>query len=195
MVVIFIIAIFSAILVADFPRIKKQFSLSRAAYKLGQDVRRVEDLGLSGVQVSDRESPIGFVKGYGIFFDLSQKVNSYLIYADVADGTGESNQQFDGSFLSSMCQENTEWQTDCIVEIINLTNENQDLVIKNIENINGRSVSINFSPPNPDIKINNICDSTTCGSVNNISIVLGLAFDEESQRKVIVNKIGMIEVQ
>ena len=52
-VVMVIVTMFSMILIADFPKILRQFAISRASYKLSQDIRRTEDLGLSGVQIGD----------------------------------------------------------------------------------------------------------------------------------------------
>jgi type II secretory pathway pseudopilin PulG len=82
-VVIFIIALFSAIVIADFPTIQKHFALSRASYQLAQDLRKIQDLGLSGVQTKDMIGNTISVQGYGIYINTSQSREQYVMYADV----------------------------------------------------------------------------------------------------------------
>ncbi|OGZ90402.1 MAG: hypothetical protein A2528_02360 [Candidatus Staskawiczbacteria bacterium RIFOXYD2_FULL_37_9] len=188
-VVIFIIGIFSVILVADFPTIQKQFALSRATYKLGQDIRKTEDLGLSGVQITDK------VKGYGIYFNLQNSpAVKYLIYADI-----DGNQEFDGNFLTGFCSDDS--GEDCIIEIVDISEESKSLYIDRIENIDNPVsgfTSVNFSPPNPTVKISNIinmCQGDLCQYADRIGIVLKLNSDDSLERTVFVNKSGMIEVR
>ena len=96
-VVIFIIAIFSLIIIADFPGIEKQYALSNATYKLAQDFRRVQDLGLSGIQLLDADGNQINVQGYGIYINPAVSDSVYLIYADVGD---EADQRYTGDFLT-----------------------------------------------------------------------------------------------
>jgi prepilin-type N-terminal cleavage/methylation domain-containing protein len=187
-VVIFIIGIFSVILVSDFPKIQRQFALSRAAYKLGQDIRRAEDLGLSGVQMASG------IKGYGIFLNTFLVPNQYIIYADV-----NGDQKYNGNFIftdNDICSQARIPTADCVIEKVDVTKENYSLQIKKIlyagETINsgvGKYVDINFSPPDPTVKINEIPDG-----VNKVGIVLELKTDPQT-RVVWINRAGMIEVK
>ena len=71
--VIFMITMFSGILVYNFPRVLKQFALSGASYKLAQDLRKVEDLGLSGVET------IEGAKGYGLYINIINNNAEYIL--------------------------------------------------------------------------------------------------------------------
>jgi type II secretory pathway pseudopilin PulG len=168
---IFMITMFSTILIANFPKILKEFALSRVSYKLAQDLRRVEDLGLSGVQLTGGSGELVQAKGYGIYIDLSASpIEQYILYAD-SNG--------DQSYTSG----------DYIIETIDITKENPNLLIKGVENISGDSTSINFTPPDPTVSIYNLC-----GSCQDISIVIGLD-SENSEREVSINTSGLIKVK
>lgn len=170
---IFMITMFSTILIANFPRILKEFALSRVSYKLAQDLRKVEDLGLSGVQLTDDSGELVQAKGYGIYIDLSAlPIEQYKIYADL-DG--------DQSYTLA----------DYIIETIDISKENPNLFIKGVENIRvgGDSTSINFTPPDPTVSIYNLCESC-----QDVSIVIGLN-SENSERKVSINTSGLIKVK
>ena len=86
---------------------------------------------------------------------------------------------------------------DCIKQTINISQENQNVYIKNIINGNGQFfinapsyASINFSPPAP---VTNI--SPLNSGESEIGIVLGLKSDSTSSRTVFVNTSGLISVQ
>jgi|GEM_PF-1331615 len=191
---IFIIAIFSAILIANFPIMQKKFALSRATYKLAQNLGRVRDMGFSGVTIKDGQSTpqVLNVKGYGMYIDLSQP-KQYLIYADVpTDSSPDGSKSFDNPVvkLCSLYNPVIDTKGDCVLEIIDIPKEHSDLYIKGINNIGAnRNVSINFNPPNPTITINNIVSTSS-----NIKIIIGLNSDS-SQRSVLVNKTGLIDVK
>lgn len=174
-VVVFIIALFSAILISDFPKIQRQFALSRATYKLAQNFRRAQDMGLSG-QFRDFSGKIP--TGYGIYVDLTAgETEKYIIYADIYDGNGGD-------------QEYTSTQ-DQIIETIDFRSEEKGVVIKEIEGVFIQKVSINFKPPNPEISISDLLPDE-----NRIGIVLGLsAYPQGQTRTVFVNKAGLIEIE
>ena len=184
-VVIFIIALFSMILISDFPKIQRQFALSRVTYKLAQDLRKTQDLGLSGVQIKDSQGNPIAAKGYGIYIS-TPPTEQYVIYADRGNNP---NYKYDNS-SSQLCSDNTEPESDCILETIDVSKENPDLKIKNIENIIGSYVSINFRPPDPIVDIDTLSSSSS-----KIGIVLGLSSDSSAIRKVWVNTSGLINVQ
>jgi len=192
-VVIFIITLFSSILIADFPRIQRGFALSRATYQFAQDLRKTQDLGLSGVQTTDSQGDSIAVKGYGVYIDLTQSVAQYLIYADMdGDGKYTSNLIYSNNYCNSKIYP----RSDCIISLIDISNANlggnPNLYIKVFKNITMRNTSINFSPPNPDININNRCIS--CSDNSEVGIVFGLLNDNSSERTVCINTSGLISI-
>lgn len=192
-VVICIITLFTAILISNFPKMLRQFALSRAAYQLAQDLRKTQDLGLSGVQLNDVNNNSIAVKGYGIYIDPLNPTQ-YLIYADVADVNGSFDQEYDASppppFCSSVDQINGgTLEADCIVEIVDLTKEDPSLSIKGLANIaSGESTSINYAPPNPITKISNIVSAS-------FPIGIILQNTDGNTRTVYAGISGLISVQ
>ena len=187
-VVIFLVALFSAIVISDFPKIQRQYALSRVTYKLAQDFRKTQDMGLSGVRIKDASGDLISVKGYGIYFNLAQSATKYLIYADVNPG----NQKFDGDFSTPLCSAQTSPTADCLIEeVIDISQQNPKLYIKRVNNIVNPFTgftSINFNPPGPATTIDNIYSSNYP-----IGIFLGLTSDNSS-RTVWVNTAGLINV-
>ncbi|MCX6723589.1 MAG: prepilin-type N-terminal cleavage/methylation domain-containing protein [Candidatus Staskawiczbacteria bacterium] len=200
-VAIFIITFFSLILIADYPKIKTQYAISRATYKLAQDLRRAQDFGLSGAQIKYNGGIVP-AKGYGIYVyvDPTQGVIStkYLLYADVSDGNAAHDKKYTdagahncaGGQPYNCCDQDTTVPTaDCVIDVIDLSQQNSNLYIKSVSNISTAYTSVNFIPPNPTISIDNI------SSGNTIGIVLGLTSDSASSRTVFVNTSGLINVQ
>jgi prepilin-type N-terminal cleavage/methylation domain-containing protein len=194
-VVIFIIAIFSSILIANFPAIQRQFALSRATYKLAQDLRKTEDLALSGVSIKDAQGEQIPVKGYGIFIDLNNSTK-YVVYANV----GAGDQKYVGFTNNPVfCSKEESILQDCVLDVIDLSKENIDLKIKSIfkkegdyiSSIAGDGVSINFRPPNPNTDITDNNDNI----YTSVGIVLGLNSDNSSQREIWINKSGLVDVK
>jgi len=179
-VAISIITVFSLIVISDFPKIKRQFALSRATYKLAQDIRKTEDLGLSGVQVLDEEGDPISTKGYGFYINLPNNPKQYLIYAD-------TNTPTDYRYTSG---------EDYIVETINILEDEPGVFVKEIYDVDNPTVtnywaSINFSPPNPTIII-----TTDSGiSETKLGIVLGLESDASATRTVFINSSGLVDVE
>lgn len=185
-VVMVIATMFSMILVTDFPKILRQFAISRTAYRLAQDIRKTEDLGLSGVRIGDGQIA---AKGYGVYItSLAPDNKKYIIYADRGD---TPNQQFDSTDKS--CDQETNLQLDCIVESIDITKQEYDIYIEKINgDVNNWDwASINFKPPNPDIKLVTSNPETE----SKIDIVLTSASDSSLTRTVSVNKSGLVEVK
>jgi len=187
---IFLIVLFSAILISDFPRILKQFALTRAVYKLAVDLRRIEDLGFSGVLLQDKEGNSLNPKGYGVYFDLANNESQYILYIDRGDSY---NAKYDN--ISQFCQENEDPYKDCILEIIDVKNENPNVFIKQIRDKEGdeiyRPLSVNFTPPIPFVNIVDHEENT----YSEVEIVLGLKFYPNVEKSVIVNKGGLIYIK
>lgn len=179
-VVVFIITMFSVILIANFPKIQRQYALSRATYQLAQNLRRVQDLGLSGVKLRDDDGNIVDAKGYGIYVVV--KAEEYILYGDSCSVVDRMY-----TISSSICGE---LNHDYIIETINFNDENAGVFISEIRNIVANSTSINFSPPNPYIEISNLGPNE-----NSVEIVLSLFSDLSNTRIVSVNTSGLIEVK
>jgi hypothetical protein len=194
-VTICVTVLFSLIAIADFPRILRQSALSRGAYKLSQDLRKIEDLSLSGVKIKDvYGSPIDSIKGYGVYIDLSQN-SQYIMYADIADATNVSGSKTFDNANAKMCSEYNYNLVggdagDCKIEVTDLTKQNPSLYLKRMTNSSGDNitnpVSINFTPPNPIVDIQ--------GDYPGVYIVLGLS-SQTTERSVQVNASGLINVQ
>jgi prepilin-type N-terminal cleavage/methylation domain-containing protein len=192
-----IIAIFSIIVVSDFPTIKRQFAVSRASYALSQNIRRAEDFGFSGVQVTDGDGDIVNTNGYGFYINPAENDKEYIIYADTDGG---EDQKFSGG---ESCSNNQVLPgQDCIVEQTNLADSEQEVYIKGIYRLTSCTledisfcpstdwVSINFMPPNPTIKITNDQEELE----SKIGILLG-ASNTSTERVVFVNSTGLIYVK
>ncbi len=179
MVTIAIITLFSMILIADYPKIKRQFALSRAVYKFAQDLRKTQDMGLSGVQIKDENQVVVEAEGYGIYININLSSSDgnnkqYKIYADI-NGNGKYNSE-----------------GDYVIKTVDFGETEKGVIIQEIINTknNAPSVSINFSPPNPDIEIWQLESNR-----NNVEIVFALSSDPTNKRKVSVNTSGLIEVK
>jgi len=203
-VVIFLITIFSLIVVLSLQKIQQSMSISRAAHKLAQDLRRAQDLALSGAEVVDGSGNKITIAGYGIYINRSTidarcKTN-ILIYADscltpvssCSDPNGLGCCDSDGGdiykYTKSSCGPACPGG-DFIVSCIDINSEKKGVFIKGFNNINGSFTSINFTPPNPATAIQNLI------SGNSIDIVLGLESDSSQTRTVSVNTSGLIEVK
>ena len=192
-VAIFIITLFSLIMISDFPKIMKRFALSRATYKLAQDLRRVEDLGLSGIKITDKYKVlVTGVNGYGIY--INPTYTQYAIYADIG-AEPLNRQRYSGipdiTDLSARCDQQDNPVNDCIIETVDISKENSSLFIATpIINTSSNNISINFSPPDPITKIDGLS-----APHSEIGIVLGISTDSSITRKVFVNTSGLIRVE
>jgi type II secretory pathway pseudopilin PulG len=196
---IFIIALFTVILISDFPKMLRQFALSRASYQLAQDLRKTQDLGLSGVKLVDSTGTPIIVKGYGLYINTNDSANLYVIYADVAgpaDASGNriSDQKYSGDLLYPLCSAVNQiaegpLTSDCVVEMVDITKEDPSLSIDSIINVSPPSyTSINFSPPGP---------ITTVDGILSASSPVGIVFRNTDgvTRAVYINTSGLITVQ
>jgi hypothetical protein len=176
-VVIFITILFSMMVISDFPKIQKQHALSAVTYKLAQDLRRVEDMGLSGVIMKDKnEEPIK-AQGYGLYITSSSSL--YFIYADV-----DGNKKYSPGQYCDFSGRNP--NDDCIIEATDVSKQSSSISITGFIP-SASQVSINFNPPGPTTTI------TTDGmSRPSIEINIG---NGSTTRKIQVNNSGLINVQ
>ena len=189
LVVIFIIVVLLLILVFDFPQVQKQFALSRATYKFAQDVRRAQDMALSGEKINSLD-----VFGYGVFVDLrNPPVKEYIIYADL-----NNNRIYDTTEGIDCNNYNPGVDTgDCIVSTIDLNKDSIGVVISEFYLIDNSYVSINFNPPNPTITISNLGEIDD-EETDRVGIRFGLESnpgDPTKIKTVYIWKSGLVEAR
>ena len=173
LVVVAIVSILPLIVISNFPQIKLQFAMLRVTYKFAQDLRRVQDLALSSVQYRDAFGVIQPIDGYGIYLNIDILGNKkYIIYADKSPG----NQYYD--------------DLDYIIDTIDFSQTEPGIIIQQLNNVFGNSVSINFNPPNPN---------TTITQLNQDEQNIEAVFSQENApviTKIIsVNTAGLIEIK
>ncbi len=156
-VVISIILILSGMVLLNQRASQAQFALQRSAHKLAQDIRRAKDLAMS------TEEFHGVIpKGYGIYIKLATSDSSYKIYADL-----NGDEKWDAS--------------DGIVETCDLEKK---IFIKSVS---PSPLSINFKPPDPEVKISQ--------DVTSAIIELAIGSDPDNIKTITVNKLGLITIE
>ncbi|GMX58987.1 MAG: hypothetical protein MCSN_6420 [Candidatus Microsyncoccus archaeolyticus] len=169
LIVISIAVLFSAMVFGNYNVGKEGLALERAAQKLSQDLRRAQEMGLSGY------FPTGF-NAAGLYFDESSPATSYILYNN---STSDATNYY---YQSS---------TDSIRETINI--ETGIKICNIIDDDNGSITypttrSVSFAPPEPVTRIEN--DNT----LHNVSIVLCIISDNTKTRTININNVGRIDV-
>lgn len=173
MIVISIITVITGIVVADFPKIKLNLSLSRATHLIAQDLKIAQSLSGSGRKEILSNGDTVYPRGYGVYIDTSAlATKNYIIYADInGDSQYTANE-------------------DYVVKRVNFENQEPGIIIREILYANNR-LSINFSPPNFNTNISNLLSGH-----DGVEIIVGSEFDLSIKDRVIyVNKAGLIEIK
>lgn len=196
-VVLFMIVLFSLILIPNFPAIQQQLSLARASYELAQDLTRTQNLSLSGVTITVAGQPVA-IAGYGIYINTTQWAGAldasvanskqYVIYADNC----EDNQYTPSS---DSCNGG-----DDVVSTIKMWSENYGVSITGISGtsgtglncISGPAASMDFIPPNPTTIIQSSSSVPACEQIN---ITLSLDSNPSQYKTVSINTAGLIQVR
>lgn len=172
-VIIVVVSSIMAVAISNFSQIKPQFALSRVSYRFAQDIKRAQDMALSGVPYKDSKGKIKNVSGYGVYLDMDSLGNKrYSVYADKSPG----NQKYDIS--------------DYLVETVDFSSDEPGIVIKEIHHIAGKKVSVNFNISN----INTIITELNPGK-SNVEFVFAIESDLEKTKMVLVNTSGLIEIK
>jgi len=172
-VVISIIILLGTIFIANYRGGEKQFALRRSANKLAQDLRRTQEMAMSGV-LFNGVFPKG---GYGIH--LKEDLDSYILFAD-CDGDGESDENGPALTCTDATPENPYPET---IEEISLEEGIKILTLN--PHTGSKALEITFFPPDPTVTINPDASSAT----------ISLTFDGVSQKTVTVNKVGLIDIE
>lgn len=165
LVSIFIIAILSAIALANYRTGQEKLILERAATKLAQDIRRVQEMAMSaqefGGQVPD---------GYGISLDkVPPPQKSYILFTD-----DNANQHYDAG-------------SDGKIEEITFE---ERIKIKNL-GMGINHLHVIFRPPDPKVYF---YDGTNFLSSTETTITICLEDDETKEKNIKINKAGLINV-
>ncbi len=128
LVVVSVVSIISSITLVNYRRGFVQHSLSQSNQKLLADLRKVQNMAISGVGIASDFC------GYGININKSSDPYSYIIYVDKNSDCSISNKKYDVG--------------DDIIEEVNLTNK-----IK-INFTSPSPLDILFKPPEPLTYIN-----------------------------------------
>jgi type II secretory pathway pseudopilin PulG len=184
-IVVFMIVIFSMILISNFPGIQGQLALARASYKLAQDLRRAQDLSLSGAEVISSDGQHIKSAGYGIYINLYQDNKKYELYGDTCFS---SSNPTDHKYTPPgyTCSDG-----DQAVDQIDMALESPGIHIKEIDNVaDSSSTSINFSAPEPKVDMDGLLPN-----YQEVDIILSLDSDESATKTVSIYTSGLIQVK
>lgn len=124
LVIISIITIMTVALFSNYGKNNEMFALERSAQKLEQDVRRTQDMAMSGFEGSSS------ILGYGIYFNTSSP-NSYIIYREINDVTPVMSYETGDTIKETVSLE-------AGIKICSLT-----------DSTSVSTLSVSFEPPNP----------------------------------------------
>lgn len=183
LVVISIILILTISLVPNFHLADSRIALERAAYKMAQQIRNVEEMAMSakGTPASKFVSNLFPQGGYGLYFDANEDSDSYIIFAD-CDGDTKYNYQEQG--LAANCKDATKgdpYPYEKVEEVF------LDSGIK-IKQTGGNQLnSVLFLPPDPEIIMQPDPPS-------NPSVTLYSTRETTRCMVVYVNEVGNVEI-
>jgi prepilin-type N-terminal cleavage/methylation domain-containing protein len=174
LIVIAMIGILSVVIIPSYQSARSQLALERAAVKLAQDIRKVQEMALSAYECG---SPCGgsMPLGYGIYIDKNDSLcpddNCYHIYADIVPAWGKYS------------------PGDPILETIYLESD------VGIDDLTKNIINIVFIPPDPMTSLSGK-DPTDPAFVNFslLSITIGLDSDPTKQKSIKVNAAGLIDI-
>jgi type II secretory pathway pseudopilin PulG len=165
MVILSITILMTIAVFSNYGKNNDTFALERASQKLAQDLRRTQEIAMSGSE--------GATASVGIYFDkTSANKKKYIMYT-----TTNANMYRDAG--------------DTDKETINI--ENGIEICNVLDNgaapaLNANSLSVCFQPPEPLTYI----DSNYAG--HEASIVLCASSDNTKTRTIMVNNVGRIQV-
>lgn len=151
LVVIFIIALFSSLVLFNKNKSQANLALERTAFQISQDIRRTEEMAIAA-QFFNGSYPAG---GYGIRF--AENENQYLIFADI----NQDGIYSEGELVESIVLENFVRVTELVPDspaIAIFKAPDPDVILSG----SGNSISIKISTTAGDsektISVNNRSD-------------------------------------
>jgi len=145
LIVITIVLFLFPMVITNYNRGEKQFSLYRSAHNLSQDLRDTQEMAMTG-----QLTPVGFGQsfpagGYGLYFKANE--DSYILFAD-CDGDNE----YDSEGIAATCADATSVSGESYPEKIQEFSMESGIFISNIVPLS--PLTITFLPPTPIITIN-----------------------------------------
>jgi Tfp pilus assembly protein FimT len=165
-VIVSITAFMTVLVFSNYGRNNEIFALERASQKLTQDLRRAQEMAMSGSNGS-----VGDTKGFGLYFSLAADT-TYLFYEDK-----NVNMFWEGE------------GTDHLIETITIEEGVKICELKdNSVNAAEGLLSISFAPPDPLTYVG----GAVSGHVG--AIVLCTKTDTTIKKYIKVNNVGMVEI-
>lgn len=164
LVIIAITILMTVLVFSNYGKNNEIFALERSSQKLAQDLRRTEDMAMSGFEGDST------TLGYGVYFKTADS-GLYRIYEEKNTNT---NMWYEAAI-------------DTVKETINIEPK---VVICSIKD-NGASqtqLSVSFEPPNPLTYVGGVSTG------HEASIVLCLSSDNTKTKTIKINNTGRIEI-
>ncbi len=182
MVVVAIIGILSAMVSLNYRSGQRELALQRAANKLAQDIRVMQERAMAVERVAGCFKATGEPKhntganaykyGFGIHIEKNSDV--YTLFADCL-GDGAYNHSTDEDFDLDSPDLN-------VVEVGGL-----------IGSHNPSKIDIVFTPPDPTVSL--WATGTPSAYEDSTTIILRLKDDNTKTKTISVNKVGLVEIQ
>jgi type II secretory pathway pseudopilin PulG len=164
LVIVSITVLMTVVVFSNYGKNNEIFALERSSQKLAQDLRRTQEMAMSGLE-GDASTA-----GYGMYFNnTAGNQSQYLIYME-----NNTNMYYESG-------------TDDIKETINLESGIQICDIKD-NTSSANYLSISFEPPNPLTYVGGN------PSGHEASIVICMTSDNSQTRTIKVNNVGRVEV-
>ncbi len=177
-VVVSIIILLSTIFLASYRGGEKQFALKRSAHQLAQDLRRAQEMAMSG-----QEFKGAFQGGFGIHFVVTfgdENTGKYTLFVDC-----DNDDIFDGGIPTCDDCTGEECSGPIFSEEIETFSLEEGIKIGAISP--SFPLDVVFFPPDPEIIIN--------GNLAITSASINLTFDGQSQKIITINTAGLIEIE
>lgn len=172
--VIAIISLIVAFVIPNFKEGQRKSALRQAAQKVAQDIRRAQNMAMSGVNFTP-----GKTCGYGIHY---KDQNTYVIFEDKDDDCAYGVGVFDPRCDGDICSVATDAFADEIVETITVP-ENRHVELA------GSFFDILFVPPEPLTYINGFYPRWP------VTIYLQLKSDNSVRKSVEVEFTGNVKIE
>ncbi len=170
MAVITLIGILLGIALINYNDIRGGIALQQAAYRLSQDVRRMEEQAMATFR-QEQCTQGSYKYGFGIY--LEKDSNSYTLFAD-CNGNGKYEQQQGQAVDFEIATDLSDFNK---VQISSIQNGNEEI----------SSVSVVFEPPDPVVLFDPAADE--------VSVEISLPGNDSSRRRIMVNKAGLISLE
>ncbi len=188
LIVIFIIGILTAISFPYYRSARQQLALQRAASRLTQDLRRVQEMAMSVKRVDSSRCFVAsgepkwpdYEYGFGIYLTSGAQQKQYSLYAD-CNG--------DRRFLGQ------DDYKDFEIDIVDLINIESIYIGVEPPGTEYKYLNIIFIPPDPHVFLV-IGDQPSGGfEVDQVSVVISAKGPPSKTKTITINKAGLITIE